>query len=167
MPHNMTRKYISIVNSRSLSKIMLIRKCDVTLKIRQENAFPFYFFTKYTSPNCATAVVTNTTPSTLTFLHSNHNTSQTETLTPNVIAAKASNLQTEINTYSYHITSPQHITFKTYSRPLSLLITTTTHLLHIHIWNESPLFLTPIPNREPTSNNSARPRYTAFQPPNT
>ena len=102
----MTRKYISIVNSRSLSKIMLIRKCDVTLKIRQENAFPFYFFTKYTSPNCATAVVTNTTPSTLTFLHSNHNTSQTETLTPNVIAAKASNLQTEINTYSYHITSP-------------------------------------------------------------
>ena len=69
-----------------------------------------------------------------------------------VIDAMASILQTTINVYHHvHNQPPLHIKFKPFPTHHSLLITT-THLPHLHIWNENSHFqlLTPKDYQHPT-----------------
>ena len=66
-----------------------------------------------------------------------------------VIAAMASILQTTIQVYQYIPSQPPlHITFKPYSTHHSLRITT-THLPHVHIWNENSHFQLMTPTSYP------------------
>ena len=98
-----------------------------------------------------------------------------------VIAAMASMLQTTIHIYHYHPDNlPQHITFKPLTTPLQNLITT-SHVPHIHIWNEAshfqlltnspishtllPSSLHPSPSNLPIHNKTPKGRITTIPAP--
>ena len=70
-----------------------------------------------------------------------------------VIAAMASILQTNKHVYQYKPSQPPlQLTFKPYSTRQSLRITT-THLPHVHIWNENSHFKLMTPNSHPPKSN--------------